>query len=135
MDKTTELTHHPFRPKRALIVEDHAALALVLVRVLAIQGVDAEILGNGAEAIVRLRDRGADYGLVWSDVELPGASGWAVLEWVHSRCPDLPMLLVSGADDAGFPGEARRRGAAAAFLKPFSVAEVRQTMAEIFPCP
>ncbi len=121
------------RPKKALVIEDHAALAHLLIHVLARAGIAAEVVGNGAEAIVRLINGAGDYGLVCSDVELPGASGWTVLEWVRTRYPALPIMLVSGVNDGDFLFEANRRGAVAAFRKPFNVVEIQQTLAELFP--
>ena len=114
--------------KKALVVENRRALAALLEGILTRCGVDTEVVGNGAEALVRLRDHAEYYDLVCSDVELPGASGWTVLEWVRSRCPGLGLVLVSG-EGADFPAEAARRGALAAFGKPFRVAEVQQTLA------
>ena len=90
---------------------------------------------NGAEAIVRLKDAAADYGLVCSDVELPGASGWTILEWVRTRYPGLPMVLISGVSDGDFMREAHRRGAIGAFRKSFNFGEVQHMLYELFPSP
>ena len=120
-------------PRRALIVEDHRGLGLLLRCVLTNHGVETEIIRNGAEAIVRLRDAAADYGLVCSDVELPGASGWTILEWVRTRSPELLMVLLSGVSDGSFLREAHRRGALGAFRKPFNFGEVQHMLSELFP--
>ncbi len=106
---------------------------MLLGQILARQGIEAEILHNGADALVRLKNGAADLDLVCSDVELPGASGWTVLEWVHTYRPGLPFLLISGIQDGNFSREADRRGAVAAFRKPFKLAEVEQTLAGFFP--
>jgi DNA-binding NtrC family response regulator len=121
------------RPKKALVIEDHAAVARLLMHVFARAGIGTKVVGNGAEAIVRLRNGAGDYALVCSDVELPGASGWTVLEWVHTCHPALPMMLISGVNDGDFLLEANRRGAVAAFRKPFNLSEIEQTLAELFP--
>ncbi len=121
------------RPRNALVIEDHAYLARLLVEVFAYAGITAEIMSNGAEAIVRLKNGAGTFGMVCSDVELPGASGWTVLEWVHTCYPTLPMMLVSGTNDEDFILEASRRGAVAAFRKPFKVSEIWQTVAAVFP--
>lgn len=123
----------PSSPDKALVIEDRHLLAMLLGQVLARNGIDAEILRKGAEVIVRLRDEAADYALVCSDVELPEASGWTILEWVRSHRPRLRMMLISGDRDDDFLLEADRRGAVAAFRSPFKIAEVEQTLAELFP--
>ena len=121
------------RPKRALVIEDYEVLARLLRIVFARAGITAEVVGDGAEAIVRLQERAGDYGLVCSNVKLPGASGWTVLEWVCTHHPVLPMMLLSGVNDGHFLSEARRRSAAAAFRMPFNVDEIQQTLVELFP--
>jgi DNA-binding NtrC family response regulator len=129
----TSIHEYDPRPKKALVVEDEMEIASLLTLLLARAGLDAAILSNGAEALACLQDEAKDYALVCSDIELPGASGWAVLEWVHTFQPALPIMLVSGVDDEDFLSEARRRGAVAAFRKPFSVNAIQRTLAEIFP--
>ena len=120
-------------PAKALVVEDHQGLGMLLRCVLGNHGIEAEIAPNGAEAIVRLKDAAADYGLVLSDVELPGASGWTILEWVRARYPGLPMVLISGVHDGNFVREAHRRGAVGAFRKPFNFGEIQHMLSELFP--
>ena len=120
-------------PTKALVVEDHQGLGMLLRCVLSNHGVEAEIVRNGVEAIVRLKDAAADYGLVFSDVELPGASGWTILEWVRTRYPKLPMVLISGVNDGNFQREAHRRGAVGACRKPFNFGEVQHMLSELFP--
>ncbi len=122
-----------FNAPKALVIEEHGGLAGLLGQLFARNGIETEVLGNGVEALVRLRDGDVDYGLVCSDVELPGASGWTVLEWVNAFNPELPIMLISGANEFGFVREAKRRGAAAAFCKPFSIAQIQQTVAGFFP--
>ena len=122
----------PAFPKKALIIEDRPCLATLLGQILAHQGIDAEILHNGADALARLKDGADDLDLVCSDVELPGASGWTVLEWVHAYHPGLPIMLISGIPDGNFSREAVRRGAVAAFRKPFDLGAVQQTLAGLF---
>ena len=116
-------------PRKALIVEDRPCLAMLLGQILARLGIDAEVLRNGADALVRLKNGAADFDLVCSDVELRGASGWTILERVHACCPGLPFMLISGDPSESFSREASRRGAVPAFRKPFKLAEVQRTLA------
>jgi DNA-binding response OmpR family regulator len=121
------------RPRKGLIVDDDVNIASLLSLFFTQHGIRVDIMGNGAEAIVRLKDRSAEYGLVCSDVELPGASGWMILEWVRGHAPDLPVMLISGMDDEDFLHKANGLGAVAAFRKPFNILDVRKTLAMIFP--
>lgn len=38
-----------------------------------------------------------------SDLNLPGYSGLSALALLHARWPDLPLVLLTGADDAPMP--------------------------------
>ena len=122
-----------FAAPRALVIEDHPGLARLLGQVFSRIGIETDILSDGGEALMRLRVGDGDYGMVCSNVELQGASGWTVLEWVQTYYPNLPIMLMSGTTDPDFVGEAIRRGAVAAFRKPFSIAKIQQTLAAFFP--
>ena len=103
------ITHeYDARPKKALVVEDQMEIPSLLTVVLARAGIDAAIIGNETEALACLQDEAANYALVCSDTELPGASGWAVLEWVRTFQPGRPIMLVFGVDDEDFLSEAAR---------------------------
>ena len=102
---------------------------MLLGQMLARHGIEVEVLRNGADALMRLRNGAADFDLVCSDVELRGASGWTILERVHASRPGLPFMLISGDPSESFAREASRRGAVTAFSKPFKLAEVQQTLA------
>ncbi|HSD18279.1 MAG TPA: response regulator [Thermomonas sp.] len=39
-----------------------------------------------------------------SDLNLPGYSGLAALALLHQRLPDLPLVLLTGADETPVPG-------------------------------
>src|SRR4030095_14039184 len=49
--------------------------------------------------------------LVLSDHGLPSFNGFAALEIVRNKCPDLPFIFVSGSNDQGMVTEMYERGA------------------------
>lgn len=104
--------------------EDHTAFAFLLTRLLARAGIATEVMEDGANAIVCWQDGIANHELMCSDVEVPGAGRWVILEWVH---PGPENHAVDPVRDGG------RRGAVAAFREPFDDAEIQSTLADIFP--
>lgn len=60
---------------------------------------------SGATALRALADRRPDLAVI--DVMLPDYDGFALIDEVALRCPDLPALLVSGRDQAVMRQRAR----------------------------
>lgn len=79
-----------------LLVEDHAAFASVLVRLLRKTG-DLEVteVARTAEiALQKLPEQEFDLALV--DVFLPKMSGISLVALIHDRYPDLHCMMLSG---------------------------------------
>lgn len=85
--------------RRILVVEDDSRLAATLERVLAAEGYDVEIAGDGPEALRLARERAFE--LVVLDVMLPGLDGIAVCRRLRATGPEPILLLtaLSGTDD------------------------------------
>jgi CheY-like chemotaxis protein len=79
-----------------LLVEDNDAVREATVSRLQSLGYAVLQARTGREAI-RLLETGKPVALVFSDIVMPGGmTGYDVAEWVHSRKPDLKVLLTSG---------------------------------------
>ena len=79
-----------------LLVEDHAAFASVLVRLLRRAG-DLEVteVAKTAEiALQKLPEQ--EFNLALVDVFLPKMSGISLVALIHDRYPDLPCMMLSG---------------------------------------
>jgi len=77
---------------RILVVEDDARLAATLGRILEAEGYDAELAGDGNEALRRARERPFD--LVVLDVMLPGLDGIAVCRRLRASGA-IPILILT----------------------------------------
>lgn len=84
---------------RILVVEDDARLAATLERVLATEGHDIEVSGDGLDALRRARDRKFD--LVVLDIMLPGLDGINVCRRLRATGPVAILLLtaLSGTEE------------------------------------
>jgi DNA-binding NtrC family response regulator len=99
---------------RILVVDDQVAVREVLGAMLELAGYDVRQASNGREAMDALAS--AEYDLMLLDVNLPGQSGWSVLEQARSAAPGLPVLMIS---DERYEDEALQRGAVAFLAKPY----------------
>jgi CheY-like chemotaxis protein len=105
-----------------LLVEDHAGIRAMVVRVLSNHGYRVLEASNGPDAIILFDLHTSAIDLLITDVVMPGMSGKSVAERARRARPDLPVLLISGhAYDV--LGADPSLGDGSAFLpKPFSEA-------------
>jgi CheY-like chemotaxis protein len=108
-----------------LVVEDDAAHAALVERVLKLAGVANPVrrIGRGEEAIAYLEANGNGDGqpaLVLLDVHLPGAAGLDVLAWLRGwpATAELPVVMVSGSGDSQDINRAFELGANSYLVKP-----------------
>jgi DNA-binding NarL/FixJ family response regulator len=79
-----------------LLVEDHAAFAGVLARLLSRSG-DLEVTEVARTAEIALQKLPEQkFNLVLVDVFLPQMSGISLVALIHDRYPDLPCMMLSG---------------------------------------
>jgi adenylate cyclase len=85
----------------ALVVDDSRVNRLVLVRHLAVLGLEAMEAEHGAEALELLRAHPGAIDLVLLDVIMPELDGYATLEAMKSdeALRHLPVLVVSGVEE------------------------------------
>ena len=80
---------------RILVVEDEANLAKGIQFNLELEGYDAEVVGDGAEALARLEKSTAAYDLVILDIMLPGIDGFAVADGMRKAGNFTPLLMLT----------------------------------------
>ena len=104
--------------RTVLVVEDEAALARVVTRILTGAGYRVLAAGTGAEAYAIFQEKGCD--ALLTDVIMPEMSGPRLAELVHERAPGLPVLYMSGYSN-GLLGTTRVLGEEFPLLeKPFT---------------
>lgn len=80
---------------RVLIVEDEAHIAQGLRFNLQAEGHEAEIAGDGEEALSRLFNRAEHFDVVVLDVMLPGKSGFEVAALLREKKNYVPILMLT----------------------------------------
>ncbi|MDQ2804518.1 MAG: ATP-binding protein [Pseudomonadota bacterium] len=90
-----------FEPARILLVEDDADVAQVTATMLRAMGFEVESVDGARKALDWLA-RGEHADLLLADVLMPGGmNGHDLATEVSARLPDLPIILMSGYNNAG----------------------------------
>ena len=110
--------------QRILVVDDHLEMGRLLADQLGDAGHTVEAVGDGDTAIGRLRNDGAGFDAVLTDLRMEGTDGFDVLAAAQAVDPNLPVLMMTafGAIDSAI--EAMRRGAFHYLPKPFRTDEL-----------
>ncbi|MBI5851915.1 MAG: sigma-54-dependent Fis family transcriptional regulator [Planctomycetes bacterium] len=107
---------------RILIVDDQRAIREEIAYALGFNGYRTLEAVDGKTAIASCE--GGDVALVLLDVKMPGMDGLEVLEVLHQRWPDLPVVMISGHGDFETAVIAVKRGAFDFLPKPFDTDRV-----------
>jgi CheY-like chemotaxis protein len=108
-----------------LLVEDDPLVRMTLAEVLAEAGF-AVLEAESAEAALDLVAERDDLALLLTDINLPGADGFALARAARRLRPNLPVVYASGRLSEPDPGRALP---GAPFLaKPFSVSSALATL-------
>jgi two-component system OmpR family response regulator len=107
---------------RIVIIEDNESVAKGIAYVLQDTGHATDILHNGEEADVFLRDDGAD--LIILDVNLPGLDGLSIVRNMRTRGDSRPVLMLTARDATSDRIEGLDAGADDYLVKPFEMAEL-----------
>jgi PAS domain S-box-containing protein len=114
------------RGRRVLVVEDDADSREAIALALSLEGARVEAAGSADEALARLDRTQPD--AVVSDLSMPGADGYTLLQELRARGVAAPVIAVSGFATP----EDRRRALAAGFCahvaKPVDVEVLLRTL-------
>jgi CheY-like chemotaxis protein len=120
----------PMERPRVLIVEDDTTIRDVLAGALEDEGYTAQIVGNGAEALVWLTGRTAE--LILLDMRTPVLDGWGFARAYRATAgPHAPIVVVSAATDAA--QHAEEIGADAFLAKPFPLQDAVDLVRRFVP--
>ncbi len=109
-----------------LIVDDEKNYLLVLEDLLSEEGyrvLTADSAQKGLEAA-----QSCDLDVLITDMKMPGMDGMALLDSIHSKNPDLPIIMMTAFGSVQKAVEAMRKGAFDYILKPFKNDELKLTI-------
>jgi response regulator RpfG family c-di-GMP phosphodiesterase len=112
-------------PHQILIVDDQIDVRRVCKLALAGDGARCEEVGNGNDALAKVRE--TDYDLVLLDVDLPGINGEQVLRKIRQTppSPHIKVIMLSGRTSGDELSRMLNAGADDFLTKPFSLVQLR----------
>jgi len=123
------MASEPVRGLRCLVVDDEPDVRTVLEDILVSAGHQVVALGDGAEAIARVRAEAFD--VVLTDLAMPDVSGWQVARAIKQMAPTLPVFLVTGFGVELSADERRANGVDAVLVKPLQMQDILDAVAEV----
>ena len=105
-----------------LIVDDDEAVLTMLYKVIRSNGIEADTVASGEEALERTAQR--TYDLILLDVNLMGMDGFQVVQTLRQRGVRTPIIIVSGRKEDYDTLYGLDIGADDYVTKPFSPAEL-----------
>ena len=115
---------------RILIADDEPLIRKSLYETLRLEGYEAEMAGDGAEAWEKMAQFPID--IVVADIKMPKLSGIDLLKQTKAKYPDIAVVLVTGYGTIEQAVEAMRLGAADYITKPIMDDEIKIVIKRIF---
>ena len=125
-------------PLQVLVVEDETDQRMVVESIIADAGFSVASVASAEEALARLRDTPVE--LLYSDWQLPGMDGLALMQKARAIQPELAFILATGHGSIEHAVKAMHAGADDYLSKPFTkhtllftlnkVSKTRQILAE-----
>ena len=113
-----------------LIVEDTDTVTPLEIALASLNNLGILVVANGRDALKLLGASYVEVAAVVTDLHLPFVDGFELIAAIRAndRYSHLPVVVVSGDDCPESRRRVRELGADAFFTKPYSPAEVRQTL-------
>ena len=110
------------QPSRVLVVDDDPKICNLLTTTLNLRGFISRSCTSGEAALKLLSGEGFD--AIISDLNMPGISGFQLLEAARRLAPRTAFLMATGVGDVAVGVSAMKQGAADYILKPFQMEAV-----------
>ena len=109
-------------PGRILLVEDDEDIQRFVSRLMQLEGADLTVCGNAEEGEARILQE--DFDLVLLDVNLPGRSGWDLLEGARRLHAEYPIVVFTASVNPEYEQKAFGLGATGFITKPVGAREL-----------
>jgi len=113
-------------PLKCLVADDEPQIGALLRDVLARQGYQADVVGDGAAALRLLAE--GDYALLVSDVLMPRKTGVELVHEIRARGWTLPVILMSSHLSQEILASCGAVERLAFLQKPFSIDDLRHAI-------
>jgi len=113
----------PMMKRKLLVIDDDPQMRFFLEQALKTENYDITLAESAEEGLEHLRQE--NFGLIMTDVRLPGMSGLDALREIKSINPQAVVIVMTAFSSRDTALEAVKRGAYDFFPKPFKVSEMR----------
>jgi signal transduction histidine kinase len=110
--------------RRILIAEDEEHLRELLRDILITEGHEVVMCADGVSALEEFARQPCDF--VFTDLSMPGRSGWDVVREVKAQRPGVPVVIITGWGASIDQTVIAEAGADAIIAKPYNVTEILQ---------
>ena len=117
----------PVAALACLVVDDDPAVGAVVGDMIEASGHRAVVVEDPAAAIVRFQREPFD--VVFTDLAMPGVSGWEVTRAVKSAAPAVPIFMMTGFGVELSDDERQRHGLEAVLVKPLRIDDIVAALA------
>lgn len=115
---------------KVLIVDDEERLRNTMRKLLAVEGLEADSAGSGAEAIEKMR--AGKFDVVILDVRMPGMTGVETLAEIKKIDPEVEVIILTGYASVDTAKDIMKLGAYDYLLKPYSREELMERIDAAF---
>jgi two-component system, sensor histidine kinase and response regulator len=123
------------RPKTAMIADDDPTTVTLLSAALAKVGVQSVVARDAMQAVMGAHKTLPD--IILMDVNMPGGTGLNALQKLKSssRTQLIPVIVISGVEDASLPKRVADLGAIDFFKKPIKAEDIQKRICETLGLP
>ncbi len=122
------------KARKALLVDDDAALRGLLFVLLKQMGFEATCAQNAYEAIDIIETEGSDnFHVLITDIRMPGMDGFELARRIRSGGSSIPILFISGYTSSMGTIEEQLDEQSAFLKKPFSFTVFSQALERLLP--
>jgi CheY-like chemotaxis protein len=116
-------------PARLLVVDDEDFVRELLRDILDSENCEVEVAQDGTEALALFRERKFDG--VFTDVGMPGMSGWELAREIRQLNKQIPIAIITGWGEVVGSNEQRAAGVDWVIAKPFTAERIAELVCEI----
>lgn len=131
-----EVVEEPIQPvtsrpisSKLLFIDDDSYVRLLVSKIFAANGISFDIAESGSEGVEMCRK--GIYGLVVTDLHMPGMSGIEVVKAIRANNPSVKVLFLSADVSSSMTSEMMAIGANGILQKPFTEVEIITAISNI----
>jgi signal transduction histidine kinase/ActR/RegA family two-component response regulator len=114
---------------RILVVDDEDFVRELLQEILETEGCEVDVAASGIEALKSFA--AAQYDCVFTDLGMPGMSGWELAQAIREQNQIIPIAVITGWGEAVGSNEQQAAGVDWVLAKPFTADRIVELVKEV----